>query len=89
MNGAKKAILKPGFHIIITIVWIVVKDSSDHSDPSDLLETGTNDPNDSRDRDRWEKPCSISAIAAILWPLVVSFRARFFAKQEGKRAHCV
>ena len=47
--------LKPGFHIIVTIVWIAVNDSSHHSDHSDLLEICTNDPNDRKDQDRWDR----------------------------------
>ena len=46
---------KPGFHIIVTIVWIAVNDSSVHSDPSDLLETCTNDPNHRKDQDGWDR----------------------------------
>ena len=45
-------IVKPGFHIIVSIVWIAVNYSSD---PSDLLETCTNDPNDRKDQDRWDR----------------------------------
>ena len=41
--------LKPGFHIIVAIVWIAVNDSSD---PSDLMGTCTNDPGDRNDQDR-------------------------------------
>ena len=47
--------VKPGFHIIVTIVWITVNDSSDPSDPSDLMETRTNDPSDPCDQDRWDR----------------------------------
>ena len=49
---ASKFIVKPGFHIIVTIVWIAVNYPSD---PSDLLETCTNDPNDCKDQDRWDR----------------------------------
>ena len=31
--------LKPGFHIIVTIVWIAVNDSSDPNDRNDYMET--------------------------------------------------
>ena len=43
---------KPGFHTIATIVWIAVDDSSD---PSDISERCANDPNDSKDQDRWDR----------------------------------
>ena len=43
---------KPGFHIIVTIVWIAVNDSSDLSDPSD------------RRWDRWRKRSHIIARVA-------------------------
>ena len=51
--------LKSGFHIIITIVWIAVKDSSDLIDPSNLLEEFTNDFDDCEDQDRWDRTCFI------------------------------
>ena len=48
VNILKRSIVKPGFHIIVTIVWIPVNDSSDLSDP--------------KDQDRSDRICSIPAI---------------------------
>ncbi len=47
--------LKPGFHIIVTIVWIAVNDSSDPNNPSNLMETCMNDPSNRNNQNRWDR----------------------------------
>ena len=79
---------KPGFHIIVTIVWITLNDSSDHSNPRDLLETRTNDPNDRKDQDRWDRALLYSSDCSDPVNPVMNFNARFLVNQEGRRAHC-
>ena len=66
------------------IVWIAVNDSSDHSDPRNLVQICTNDPSDCNYQNRWDKTLHYSSDCSDPVARVMRFFVITFINQDGR-----